>query len=104
MKTTPQKNIFLSDFLSISDLVLAFDRFMKGIDLNKYLKKIRNTLRAGTGIIQSMLKTVSFALVDNGYCSLRKLEDNRKVNMRYRHLMNWKTPSYRTFGYFVNEV
>ena len=51
-----------------------------------------------------MLKTVLFAFADNGYCSLRKLEDNCRVNMRYMYLMNWKTPSYRTFGYFINEV
>ena len=49
MKTTPQRYytprqgqipVFLSDFLSISDPVLAFDRFMEGIDLSKYLKNI----------------------------------------------------------------
>ena len=32
------------------------------------------------------------------------MEDNCKVNIRYMYLMNWKTPSYRTFGYFINEV
>ena len=49
MKTTPRRYytprqgkipVFVSDFLSISDPVLAFDRFMEGIDLSKYLKNI----------------------------------------------------------------
>lgn len=51
-----------------------------------------------------MLKTVLFAFADKGYCSLRELEDNCKVNIRYMYLMNWKTPSYRTFGHFIHEV
>src|SRR5699024_10447411 len=51
-----------------------------------------------------MLKTVLFAFADKGYCSLRELEENCKVNIRYMYLMNWEMPSYRTFGYFIQEV
>ena len=40
----------------------------------------------------------------SGYCSLRELEDNCKVNIRFMYLMDHQTPSYRTFGYFINEV
>ncbi|WP_390566137.1 transposase [Mediterraneibacter glycyrrhizinilyticus] len=36
--------------------------------------------------------------------SLRELEDNCKVNIRFMYLMDHQTPSYRTFGYFINEV
>ena len=114
MKTTPQRYytprqgqipVFVSDFLSISDPVLAFDRFMEGIDLSKYLKNVPEYITGRNRYNPvDMLKTVLFAFADNGYCSLRKLEDNCKVNMRYMYLMNWKTPSYRTFGYFINEV
>lgn len=32
------------------------------------------------------------------------MEDNCKVNMRFMYLMDNKKPSYRTFGYFINEV
>ena len=78
---------------------------MEGIEINKYLKKLP---KQRTGRIRynpvDMLKTVLFAFADKGYCSLRELEDNCKVNIRYMYLMNWKTPSYRTFGYFINEV
>ena len=82
-----------------------FDPFMKGIEISKYLKKIPKHI---TGRIRynpvDMLKTVLFAFADKGYCSLREPEDNCKVNMRYMYLMNRKTPSYRPFGYFINEV
>jgi len=78
---------------------------MEGIEISKYLKTIPKHI---TGRIRynpvDMLKTVLFAFADKGYCSLRELEDNCKVNMRYMYLMDWKTPSYRTFGYFINEV
>ena len=78
---------------------------MEGIDLSKYLKNIPEYITGRNRYNPvDMLKTVLFAFADNGYCSLRKLEDNCRVNMRYMYLMNWKTPSYRTFGYFINEV
>ena len=32
------------------------------------------------------------------------MEDSCKVNVRYMYLMDWEKPSYRTFGYFINEV
>lgn len=114
MKNIPERNytpkqghlpVFLSEYLPITDPAITFDQFMEGIDINKYLKKVPKHI---TGRIRynpvDMLKTVLFAFADKGYCSLRELEDNCKVNMRYMYLMNWKTPSYRTFGYFINEV
>ena len=97
--------VSLEEFLSVSDPVIAYDRFMEGIEISKYLKDIPEHV---TGRIRynpvNMLKTVLFAFADKGYCSLRELEDNCKVNMRYMYLMDWKTPSYRTFGYFINKV
>ena len=32
--------LFISDYLDICDPVLVFDRFMEGIDLEKYLKNV----------------------------------------------------------------
>ena len=97
--------VSLEEFLSVSDPVIAYDRFMEGIEISKYLKDIPKHV---TGRIRynpvNMLKTVLFAFADKGYCSLRELEDNCKVNMRYMYLMDWETPSYRTFGYFINKV
>ena len=85
--------------------MLAFDRFMEEIELEKYLKCIPKHY---TGRLRynpvSMLKTVLFGFMTNGYISLRELEDQCKVNLRFMYLMEHETPSYRTFGYFINEV
>ena len=97
--------LFLSDCLDLLDPVLTFDRFMGEIDLNKYLTDIPEYT---TGRLRynpvNMLKTVLFGFMTSGYCSLRELEDNCKVNIRFMYLMEHQTPSYRTFGYFINEI
>ena len=50
---------------------------MEGIDLSKYLKNIPDYITGRNRYNPvDMLKTVLFAFADNGYCSLRKLEDN----------------------------
>lgn len=97
--------LFVSDFLDICDPVLTFDRFMEEINMEKYLK---NVPKHFTGRFRydpvSMLKTVLFGFMTNGYISLRELEDSCRVNLRFMYLMDHKTPSYRTFGYFINEI
>lgn len=97
--------ILISDYLDICDPVLTFDRFVGGLELEKYLKRIPNHY---TGRFRynpvSMLKTVLFGFMTNGYISLRELEDQCKVNLRFMYLMDHETPSYRTFGYFINKV
>ena len=97
--------LFVSDFLDICDPVLTFDRFMEEINLEKYLK---NVPKHFTGRFRydpvSMLKTILFGFMTRGYISLRELEDSCRVNLRFIYLMDHKTPSYRTFGYFINEI
>ena len=97
--------MLIQDYLDICDPVLTFDRFMGEIELEKYLKNIPQYY---TGRLRynpvSMLKTVLFGFMANGYISLRELEDQCKVNLRFMYLMDHQTPSYRTFGYFINEV
>lgn len=51
-----------------------------------------------------MLKAVLFGFMTQGYMSLRELEDHCKVNIRFMYLMDNEKLSYRTFGYFINEV
>ena len=84
--------IFISDYLDICDPVLVFDRFMEEIDLEKYLNQIPAHV---AGRIRynpaSMLKTVLFGFMTYGYISLRELEDNCKVNLRFMYLMEHKT-------------
>lgn len=97
--------ILIQDYLDICDPVLTFDRFMEEIELEKYL---RNVPKHYTGRLRynpvNMLKTVLFGFMTNGYISLRELEDNCRINLRFMYLMDHETPSYRTFGYFINEV
>ena len=50
-----------------------------------------------------MLKTILFGFMDTGYASLRELEDRCKTNIRYMYLMDYETPSYRSFSYFINK-
>ena len=97
--------LFVSDFLDICDPVLTFDRFMEEINLEKYLKNVPEHF---TGRFRydpvSMLKTILFGFMANGYISLRELEDSCRVNLRFMYLMDHRTPSYRIFGYFINEI
>lgn len=97
--------LFISDFLDICDPVLTFDQFMEGIDLTKYLNCLPEY---ETGRVRynpiNMLKTVLFGFMTQGYISLRELEDSCKVNIRFMYLMDNEHPTYRTFGYFINEV
>lgn len=105
---TPKQGIlpaFFSECLDITDPVFTFDRFMEEIDLRKYLSKLpAHKLGRIRYNPVNMLKTVLFGFMDEGCISLRKLEDNCKVNIRYKYLMDGKRPSYRTFGYFINTV
>ena len=68
--------MLIQDYLDICDPVLTFDRFMGGIELEKYLKNIPHHY---TGRLRydpvSMLKTVLFGFMTHGYISLRELED-----------------------------
>ena len=41
--------------------------------------------------------------MEKGYISLRDLEDQCKVNLRYMYLMDGETPCYKAFGDFINE-
>ena len=63
--------LFISDYLDICDPVLVFDRFMEGIDLEKYLKNVPEHI---TGRIRynpaNMLKAILFGFLSNGYISL----------------------------------
>ena len=67
--------MLIQDYLDICDPVLTFDRFMGEIELEKYLKNIPQHY---TGRLRydpvSMLKTVLFGFMANGYISLRELE------------------------------
>ena len=96
---------FISDCLDICDPVFTFDELVGGMNLEKYLK---NVPEHKLGRIRynpvKMLKTVLFGFMSEGYISLRGLQENCRVNIRFMYLMDRETPSYRTFSYFINDV
>ena len=96
--------VFIADNLDICDPVLAFDEIMEEIEIWRYLKPdgYKEPGRPGYNKV-NMLKTILFSFRDTGYASLRELEDRCKVNLRYMYLMDYETPSYKTFGNFINE-
>ena len=77
---------------------------MEEIEIDKYLKPepFSRLGRPGYNRV-NMLKTILFGFMDTGYASLRELEDRCKTNIRYMYLMDYETPSYRSFSYFINE-
>ena len=96
--------MFVADFLDICDPVFAFDRLMEEAEVRKYLRSrpYRRTGRPGYDRV-NMLKTVLFGFMEHGYAALRTLDDSCRVNLRYMYLMDWETPSYGAFGYFIRE-
>ena len=89
--------------MDISDSVMIFDRLMEEINIEQYLKAPAENKAGRRGYNSvKMLKTVLFGFMDEGYISLRKLEENCRVNLRYMYLMEDEKPSYHTFGDFIN--
>ena len=103
--TTEQARMpmFISYYLDPTDMVFTFNELMKGIDLSKYIKYSPTKCgRIGYNLID-MLKTVLFGFMDCGYISLRELEKKCKTDLRYIWLMKEATPTYKTFGNFIND-
>lgn len=94
----------IAEKLDICDPVLVFDGIMEEIAIWKYLRpeEYNPIGRPGYNRVNK-LKTVLFGFMDKGYISLRELEDNCKVNLRYMYLMDGETPCYKAFGDFINE-
>ena len=82
---------------------MTFDNIMEEIELTRYLINTTYTVGQKGYNPVNMLKTILFGFMDKGYISLRELEDECKVNIRYMYLMEYETPSYKTFGNFINE-
>ena len=94
----------IAEKLDICDPVLVFDGIMEEIAIWKYLRpeEYNPIGRPGYNRVNK-LKTVLFGFMDKGHISLRELEDNCKVNLRYMYLTDGETPCYKAFGDFINE-
>ncbi|MBR3241800.1 MAG: IS1182 family transposase [Parasporobacterium sp.] len=97
--------VFFEDCLDLRDPVKQFDRLMEEAEIEQYVRAEmgRRPGRPGYNPV-NMLKTILFGYMDEGSVSLRKLEDNCRVNLRYQYLMDGEKPSYRSFGYFIEDL
>ena len=95
---------FFLENLDVLDPVFVIDDLFLKEDMTKYLKKTEYKCGRKRYNSIDLLKTVLFGFMDEGYITLRGLEENCKVNIRYMHLMHYQTPSYKTFGNFINEI
>ena len=55
-------------------------------------------------LIQDYLDICDPVLTFDRFMGEIALENQCKVNLRFIYLMDHQAPSYRTFGYFINEV
>ncbi len=53
--------------------------------------------------ISQLLWTYAIQYMAIGYASLRDLQKQCKINIRYMYLMEYEQPSCRAFSYFINE-
>lgn len=94
----------IEKLIDISDPVYTFCEVIDHIDLSGYF--------AGKGCRKGrprcdqirLLKVVLFAFMENGICSLRKIEKFCRNDIRYMYLLDgMKVPSFATFGNFIRE-
>ena len=83
--------VYIADILDICDPVLTFDQIMEEIGIEQYLKPDTNPWHLGRPRFNrvNMLKTVLFSFMDIGYASLRDMEKQCKINIRYMYLMDY---------------
>ena len=98
--------MLIQDYLDICDPVLTFDRLMGGIDLEKYLKNIQKHY---TGRLRynpvSMLKTVLFGFMTNGYISSLRHPDKSHHRIRYQSRLEfWSGQDMRPLRYAVHDI
>ena len=74
------------------DKVFSFLRALKGVDLNKYLKRTECRGRKGYDNVR-LLMTILFARME-GYHDLRSLEELCRSNIKYMFLMQEERPSF----------
>ena len=96
----------IEKLIDISDPVYTFFEVMDHIDLSGYfVEKGYKTGRPRCDE-QKLLKVILFAFMENGVCSLRKIEKLCHNDIRYMYLLDeMKAPTFATFGNFIrNEL
>lgn len=96
----------IEKIIDISDPVYTFCEVMDHIDLSRYF--VAKGYKTGRPRCdeQKLLKVILFAFMENGICSLRKMEKLCRNDIRYMYLLDgMKAPSFATFGNIIrNEL
>ena len=96
----------IEKLIDISDPVYTFCEVMDHIDLSRYF--VEKGYKTGRPRCDEhkLLKVILFAFMENGICSLRKIETFCRNDIRYMYLLDgMKAPSFATLGNFIrNEL
>lgn len=84
-----------------NDICFTVLNIVERIDLGKYIEFSKG--RPTSYDIERMFTAILLAFTVHGYAELRKVETLMKYDLRYRWIMQQKTPSYRTIGRFIND-
>lgn len=91
----------IEKIIDITDPIYAFSEIMDGIDFYKYYQIKESNLGRPRKSIEKIIKIVLFAFMENGYSSLREIEQLCKTDIRYIWLLDGeKAPSYATIDNF----
>ena len=84
-----------------NDICFTVLNIVERIDLGKYIEFSKG--RPTSYDIEKMFTAILLAFTEHGYAELRKIETLIKYDLRYRWIMQQKTPSYRTIGRFITD-
>lgn len=95
----------LETLISFDDPIYAFDKVMRGCNLEKYLKSDEKDSRGRIGFNHvTMLKVILFGFMIDGYRSLRDLSKMCQNDIRFRWLLRNENgiPSHMSICNFMN--
>lgn len=96
--------LFFDFLIPMDDPIHDFLEVIDSLNILKYKNKAAK-IKPGRPAysFEDMFKTVLFGFMEEGYSSIRELENKCKTDVRYMMLMNGATPSYGTFHNFIRE-
>ena len=84
-----------------TDICFTVLNIVERVNLEKYIEFSKG--KPTSYDIERMFTAVLLAFAEHGYAELRKIETLIKYDLRYRLIMQQRTPSYRTIGRFIND-
>lgn len=88
--------------IDMEDPVYSFSEVVDRIDLRKYFVEKESKVGRPRYDGVKMLKIILFALMENGYASVRKMSKLCKTDIRYMWLLDgMKAPSFMKISQFI---